>query len=260
MRDRLKLELDQLAKTPDTPFFSEPWKQHIQRQKSQTLLQQLENVTIRIQIEERAKNNWDESAKLATQAVLIGRTAKADPASWEQSQYLWHLAINTLRQIPHGSFLANRAIDKTIEYQGNLTVATYELQIARSLQKTLEEQQQKKELQRQELEKKEQARQELERQEFEKKELARKELERQEFEKKELARKELEKQELARKELERKQREKQELARQELARQELARQELARQELARQELARQELERNQPTTPPAAQQCSLKFT
>jgi len=260
LRDRLKLELDQLAKTPDTPFFSEPWKQHIQRQKSQTLLQQLENVTIRIQIEERAKNNWDESAKLATQAVLIGRTAKADPASWEQSQYLWHLAINTLRQIPHGSFLANRAIDKTIEYQGNLTVATYELQIARSLQKTLEEQQQKKELQRQELEKKEQARQELERQEFEKKELARKELERQEFEKKELARKELEKQELARKELERKQREKQELARQELARQELARQELARQELARQELARQELERNQPTTPqPTTQETVTEF-
>ena len=260
LRDRLKLELDQLAKNPDTPFFSEPWKPQIERQKSQTLLQQLENVTIRIQIEERAKNTWDESAKLATQAVLIGRTAKAEPATWEQSQYLWHLAINTLRQIPRGSFLANRAIDKTIEYQGNLTVATYELQIARSLQKTLEEQQQKKELHRQELEKKEQARQELERQEFEKKELARKELERQEFEKKELARKELEKQELARKELERKQREKQELARQELARQELARQELARQELARQELARQELERNQPTTPqPTTQETVTEF-
>ncbi|MGB8691185.1 MAG: protein-arginine deiminase, partial [Microcoleus sp.] len=131
LRDRLKLELDQLAKNPDTPSFSEPWKPQIERQKSQTLVQQLENVTIRIQIEERAKNNWDESAKLATQAVVIGRTAKAEPATWEQSQYLWHLAINTLRQIPHGSFLANRAIDKTIEYQGNLTVATYELQIAR---------------------------------------------------------------------------------------------------------------------------------
>jgi protein-arginine deiminase len=260
LRDRLKLELDQLAKNPDTPFFSEPWKPQIEQQKSQTLLQQLENVTIRIQIEERAKNTWDESAKLATQAVVIGRTAKADPASWEQSQYLWHLAINTLRQIPRGSFLANRAIDKTIEYQGNLTVATYELQIARSLQKTLEEQQQKKELQRQELEKKEQARQELERQEFEKKELARKELERQEFEKKELARKELEKKELARQELERKQLEKQELARQELARQELARQELEKQELARQELARQELERNQPTTPqPTLQETVTEF-
>ena len=300
LRDRLKLELDQLAKTPDTPFFSEPWKQHIQRQKLQTLVQQLENVTIRIQIEERAKNTWDESAKLATQAVVIGRTAKAEPATWEQSQYLWHLAINTLRQIPRGSFLANRAIDKTIEYQGNLTVATYELQIARSLQKTLEEQQQKKELQRQEIEKKEQARKELERQEFEQKELAkkelerqefeqkelvrkelerqefeqkelvRKELERQEFEQKELARKELEKQELARQELARQELARQELARQELARQELARQELARQELARQELARQklekqelarqELDRNQPTTPQPTTQETLTPT
>ena len=270
LRDRLKLELDQLAKNPDTPSFSEPWKPQIEQQKSQTLLQQLENVTIRIQIEERAKNNWDESAKLATQAVVIGRTAKAEPATWEQSQYLWHLAINTLRQIPHGSFLANRAIDKTIEYQGNLTVATYELQIARSLQKNLEEQQQKKELQRQELKKKEQARKELERQEFERKELVRKELERQEFEKKELVRKELEKQELARQELDRKklekqelarqELEKQELARQELARQELARQELARQELARQELARQELERNQPTTPQPTTQETLTPT
>ncbi|MGB7708614.1 MAG: protein-arginine deiminase family protein [Microcoleus sp.] len=250
LRDRLKLELDQLAKTPDTPFFSEPWKPQIEQQKSQTLLQQLENVTIRIQIEERAKNTWDESAKLATQAVVIGRTAKAEPATWEQSQYLWHLAINTLRQIPHGSFLANRAIDKTIEYQGNLTVATYELQIARSLQKNLEEQQQKKELQRQELEKKEQARQELERQEFEKKELVRKELERQEFEKKELARKELEKQELARQELDRKQREQQEIAKQQLE----------KQELEKQELEKQELERNQPTTPqPTLQETVTQF-
>ncbi|MGB8690382.1 MAG: protein-arginine deiminase family protein, partial [Microcoleus sp.] len=176
-----------------------------------------------------------------------------------------HLAINTLRQIPHGSFLANRAIDKTIEYQGNLTVATYELQIARYFQKTLEEQQQKQELQRQELEKKEQARRELERQEVERKQLVRKELEKQEVEKKELVRKELEKQELARQELDRKQLEKQELARQELARQELARQELEKQELekqelARQELARQELERNQPTTPQPTTQETLTPT
>ena len=240
LRDRLKVQLDNLAKNPDnTPFSPEPWKPQIERQKSETIAQQLQNVQIQIQIEETAKNNWDEAAKLAKRAVIIGRTAKADPANWEQSQRLWQIAINTLRLIPHGSFLAERAIDKTIEYQGNLTVATYEWQIARSVEKIRAEEEQIRELARKEQEKQEQARKELERQEFEKKELVRKELERQEFEKKELVRKELERQENARKELER----------QELQKQELARKELEKQELEKQELARKELEQNQPTTP-----------
>ena len=240
LRDRLKVQLDNVAKNPDnTPFSPEPWKPQIERQKSETIAQQLQNVQIQIQIEETAKNNWDEAAKLASQAVVIGRTAKADPASWEQSQRLWQIAINTLRLIPHGSFLTERAIDKTIEYQGNLTVATYEWQVARSVEKIRAEEEQIRELARKEQEKQEQARKELERQEFEKKELVRKELERQEFEKKELVRKELERQENARKELER----------QELQKQELARKELEKQELEKQELARKELEQNQPTTP-----------
>jgi len=240
LRDRLKVQLDNLAKNPDnTPFSSEPWKPQIERQKSETIAQQLQNVQIQIQIEETAKYNWDEAAKLASQAVVIGRTAKADPANWEQSQRLWQIAINTLRLIPHGSFLTERAIDKTIEYQGNLTVATYEWQIARSVAKIRAEEEQVREIARKEQEKKEQARKELERQEFEKKEIVRKELERQEFEKKEIVRKELERQENARKELER----------QKLQKQELARKELERQELEKQELARKELEKNQPATP-----------
>src|SRR4028119_1709650 len=136
LRDRLKVQLDNLAKTPDSaPFPGEFWKSEIHRQQSQTLTQQLQNVQIQIQIEEIAKNNWDEAAKLAAQAAEIGRTSNPSSATWEQSQRLWHWAINTLRLIPHGSFLADRAIDKTIEYQGNLTVATYELQVARSVEK-----------------------------------------------------------------------------------------------------------------------------
>lgn len=275
LRDRLKLELDQIAKNPDrTSFFSEPWKPQTQRQKSENLTQQLENLKSRIQIEETAKNTWNYSAKIAREAVVIGRTAKSSPASWEQSQRLWQSAINTLRQIPHGSFLASGAIDKTIEYQGNLTVATYELQVARNVQKALAEEQQKKELERQAFEKKEQARKELERQEFEKKELVRKELERQEFEKNEIVRKEREKQELARQEiarkerekqeairqeLEKQEREKQELARAELEKQELARKELEQQELARKELERQALELNQPTIQPTTKPSSIPF-
>ncbi len=218
LRDRLKLELDQIAKNPDrTSFFSEPWKPQIQRQKSEALVLQLAKVNSSIQIEETAKNTWNESAKIASEAVIIGRTAKNSPASWEQSQRLWQSAINTLRKIPHGSFFASAAIDKTIDYQGNLTVATYELQIARNVQKALAEEQEKQELARRELEKKEQARKELERQELEKQEQARKELERKEFEQKEIVRKEREKQEQARQELERQEQAKQEQARQELA-------------------------------------------
>ncbi|MEG4209663.1 protein-arginine deiminase family protein [Microcoleus sp. S13_B4] len=274
LRARLKVQLDNLAKTPDSaPFSLELWKSAIHRQQSQTLTQQLQNVQSQIQIEERAKYNWDDAAKFAAQAVLIGRTSNPSSATWEQSQRLWQIAINTLRLIPHGSFLAEGAIDKTIEYQGNLSVATYEMQVARSVEKVRAEEeeirerarkeQEKKEFARREIERKEQekkdlARKELERQEFQRQELARKELEKKELEKQELARQELEKQELARQELEkqelarqevaRQELEKQELARQEVARQELEKQELERQELARQELERQELERNQQAT------------
>ncbi|MEG4586862.1 protein-arginine deiminase family protein [Microcoleus sp. MOSTC5] len=261
LRDRLQVQLDNLAKTSDSaPFPAELWKSAIHRQQSQTLTQQLQNVQSQIQIEERAKYNWDDAAKLAAQAVLIGRTSNPSSATWEQSQRLWQLAINTLRLIPHDSFLADRAIDKTIEYQGNLSVATYEMQVARSVEKVRAEEeeirerarkeQEKKEFARREIEIKEQekkdiARKELERQEFQRQELARQELERQEFQRQELARQELEKQELARKELERQELEKQELARKELERQELQRQELARQELEKQELQRQELARQE---------------
>jgi protein-arginine deiminase len=240
LRDRLKVQLDKLAQTPDSSLFSpEYWKPESPRQQSQTLTQQLQNLQNQIEIEKQAKNNWDEAARLATQAVVIGRTSKADPATWEQSQRFWQLAINNLRLIPHGSLLAERAIDKTIEYQGNLTLATYEWQVARSTQKIRAEEEQVREIARKEQQKIEFARREIERKEQEKKELARRELEKQEFARQELVRKEQEKQELARKELER----------QELALKELTRQELEKQELALKKQQREQLELNQQPTP-----------
>ena len=242
LRDRLKVQLDNLAKTPDNSLFSpESWKPPIERQKSENLAQKLQNVQSQIQIEETAKNNWDEAAKLAQRAVVIGRTSKADPATWEQSQRLWQIAINTLRLIPHGSLLAERAIDKTIEYQGNLTLATYEWQVARSTQKIRAEEEQVREIARKEQEKIEFARREIERKEQEKKELARRELEREEFARQELVRKEQEKQELARQAKER----------EELALKELTRQELEKQEIALKQQQREQLELNQqPTSQP----------
>ncbi|MCC3471834.1 MULTISPECIES: protein-arginine deiminase family protein [unclassified Microcoleus] len=240
LRDRLKVQLDKLAQTPDSSLFSpEYWQPESPRNQSQTLTQQLQNLQNQIEIEKQAKNNWDEAARLASQAVVIGRTSKADPATWEQSQRFWQLAINNLRLIPHGSFLAERAIDKTIEYQGNLTLATYEWQVARSAQKIRAEEEQVREIARKEQEKIEFARREIERQEQEKKELARREIERQEFARQELVRKEQEKQELARQAKER----------EELALKELTRQELEKQELALKEQQRQQLELNQQPTP-----------
>ncbi|MCC3496392.1 MULTISPECIES: protein-arginine deiminase family protein [unclassified Microcoleus] len=240
LRDRLKVRLDKLAQTPDSSLFSpEYWQPESPRNQSQTLTQQLQNLQNQIEIEKQAKNNWDEAARLASQAVVIGRTSKADPATWEQSQRFWQLAINNLRLIPHGSFLAERAIDKTIEYQGNLTLATYEWQVARSAQKIRAEEEQVREIARKEQEKIEFARREIERQEQEKKELARREIERQEFARQELVRKEQEKQELARQAKER----------EELALKELTRQELEKQELALKEQQRQQLELNQQPTP-----------
>ena len=105
LRDRLKVQLDNLAKTPDSaPFSAEFWKSEIHRQQSQTLTQQLQNVQTQIQIEEIAKKNWDEAAKLAAQAVEIGRTSNPSSATWEESQRRWQWAIDTLRLIPHNSF------------------------------------------------------------------------------------------------------------------------------------------------------------
>ncbi|WP_293340800.1 protein-arginine deiminase family protein [Microcoleus sp. CAWBG58] len=240
LRDRLKVQLDKLAETPDSSLFSpEYWQPDSPRHQSETLTKQLQNLQSQIEIEKQAKNNWDEAARLASQAVVIGRTSKADPATWEQSQRFWQLAINNLRLIPHGSLLAERAIDKTIEYQGNLTLATYEWQVARSAQKIRAEEEQVREIARKEQEKIEFARREIERKEQEKKELARRELEQQEFARQELVRKEQEKQELARQAKER----------EELALKELTRQELEKQELALKEQQRQQLELNQQPTP-----------
>ncbi|MCU0544970.1 MAG: protein-arginine deiminase [Oscillatoriaceae cyanobacterium Prado104] len=245
LRDRLQVELDNLAKTRSSnPFSVEVWMQEIQQRQSQKLTQQLQVVRDRIQLEEKAKNYWDESAKIADRAASIGRNPNRNSATWQESQQLWQSAINTLRQIPHGSFLTDGAIDKTIEYQGNLTMATYELQVARSVEKIKAEEEAIRERARLEQEKIERARREVERKEQEKQERARREQERQELARQELARKELEKQEAARKEQERL-----ELERRELVKKEQERLELEKQELAKQEQERLEQERNQQATP-----------
>ncbi|NJO50328.1 MAG: hypothetical protein HC840_13835 [Leptolyngbyaceae cyanobacterium RM2_2_4] len=62
MRDRLQADLDQSSVFPDgneAGIFSPPTE----------MLQTLQAVEIRIQVEEAAKQNWDQAIRLATQAV-----------------------------------------------------------------------------------------------------------------------------------------------------------------------------------------------
>lgn len=133
LRDRLKAENRPLTPPSDR---IEPWRVEIQRQQSETIQEDLQAVEARILLEESANQTWQQATNFAKQAVAVGRNPRREAATWEQSQIVWQQAIDTLRQIPQNSFLASKAIDKTIEYQGYLAVATYELQIARSLEKT----------------------------------------------------------------------------------------------------------------------------
>ncbi|MDB9514912.1 protein-arginine deiminase family protein [Kamptonema animale CS-326] len=134
LRDRLKADLNKLTQNSDPTLFPEPWREEIQRQQSENSRRNLQAVEASILIEEEANNTWQQAAKLARQAVEIGRIPSPNAATWERSQHLWQAAIEILRQIPQESFLADKAIEKTIEYQGYVAIATYEWQLARSIE------------------------------------------------------------------------------------------------------------------------------
>jgi protein-arginine deiminase len=134
LRDRLKANLNKLSQNSDITLFPEPWRKEIERQQSENLIQNLQTVESQILIEEKAKNTWDRAAKIAKEAVEIGKIPGRDSAKWVRSQNLWQAAIETLRQIPQASFLTDKAIEKTIQYQGYVAVANYELQLARAIE------------------------------------------------------------------------------------------------------------------------------
>lgn len=135
LRDRLKADLNAIAVGSDRTLASEPWRAELQHQQSESILQSLQAVEAHIPIEEKANQTWQQAAGFAQQAVEVGHNPRHDDATWERAQAFWQQAIDTLREIPPNSFLADQAIEKTIEYQGYLAVVTYELQMARSLEK-----------------------------------------------------------------------------------------------------------------------------
>ncbi|NJO70546.1 MAG: protein-arginine deiminase [Oscillatoriales cyanobacterium RM1_1_9] len=127
LRDRLKVDREKLAQTPIPDSPTATWQADLQQQQSSTLKETLRQTEARISIEEKANRTWQTAAQMANQAVLAG---DQNVAEWDKAKRLWLEAIATLRQIPADSFQAQNAIEKIIEYQGNLGIVAYQQAVA----------------------------------------------------------------------------------------------------------------------------------
>ncbi|MEG4350007.1 serine hydrolase [Microcoleus sp. LAD1_D5] len=131
IRDRLITELEQPSSpSPEptilsglVPFAANPQEQ---------LLQQLQAVEAQILVEQRAKDDLQQAVRLANRAVETKRQPNQSIASSQQTQFLWHQALNNLQEVPQNSFLASLTASKTQEYRENLTAATFQVQQAKS--------------------------------------------------------------------------------------------------------------------------------
>jgi len=126
LRDRLKQELNQASLPPKTADFNKPWKYELQLKQYESLLKNLRGVEAQIVLERKAAENWERALELATVAVKKGQNPAPTTESWAEAEDFWREAIKSLRQIPRESLLAEQAIEKTIQYQGYLAIATYE--------------------------------------------------------------------------------------------------------------------------------------
>lgn len=125
MRDRLQADLNQASFFPDSNeagIFSPPTE----------MLQTLQAVEIRIQVEETAKQNWDQAIRLATEAVATQKQSDRSVEATEKIYSLWNDAISSLRSVPEQSLWAERAAAKAEEYEGYLQFASYNYDTARS--------------------------------------------------------------------------------------------------------------------------------
>lgn len=126
LRDRLKIELNQASEPPKTADYDKPWKYELQLKQYESLLKNLREVEARIILERKAAENWERGLELAGVAVKKGKNDTPSAQSWAEAEDFWGEAIKNLRQIPPESMLAEQAIEKTIQYQGYLAIATYE--------------------------------------------------------------------------------------------------------------------------------------
>jgi protein-arginine deiminase len=130
LRDQLLADLEKVSGSPDVSRL-EAWQYELQLQQYQTRLRALRQTETRIRREEQAIQIWEQATQLATEAVAAG-TSSPGVADWEKAQRLWVQAIDTIRQIPSDTFLAQKAIEKIVEYQGYLAIATYQRAMVQS--------------------------------------------------------------------------------------------------------------------------------
>ncbi|MEG4071805.1 serine hydrolase [Microcoleus sp. Pol14D5] len=131
IRDRLITELEQPSSpSPEPTLLSRlvPVAANPQEQ----LLQQLQAVESQILVEQRAKDDLQQAVRLANRAVETQRQPNKSIESSQQTQFLWHQALNNLQEVPQNSFLASLTASKTQEYRENLTAATFQVQQAKS--------------------------------------------------------------------------------------------------------------------------------
>ncbi|MEG4282673.1 serine hydrolase [Microcoleus sp. A006_D1] len=131
IRDRLVTQLEQPASPSPEPTLLSGLVP-LAGNPQEKLLSQLQAVEVQILVEQRANDNLQQAVRLANKAVETGRQENQSIASGQQTQFLWHQALNNLQEVPQNSFLAPLTASKTQEYRDNLTAATSQVQQAKS--------------------------------------------------------------------------------------------------------------------------------
>jgi len=96
------------------------------------LVDSLQAVEIRIQVEESAKESWNDAIRFASEATTKRSQASNDNTSAEEIYTLWKQAMDSLKEVSSDSFMAEQAEAKRKEYETNLAVAAYRYDTARS--------------------------------------------------------------------------------------------------------------------------------
>jgi len=98
------------------------------------LMDSLQGVEIRIQVEEAAKQSWDDAIRAANQATALKSKGNADTSKESAAEIyrLWKQAMDSLKEVSEDSFMADQAAAKRQEYEANLAVAAYHYDTARS--------------------------------------------------------------------------------------------------------------------------------
>ena len=131
IRDRLVTQLEQPASPSPEPTLLSRLAPLVGNPQEK-LVQQLQAVEVQILVEQRANDNLQQAVRLANQAVETGRQQNQSIASGQQTQFLWHQALNNLQEIPQDSFLAPLTASKAQEYRENFTAAISQVQQAKS--------------------------------------------------------------------------------------------------------------------------------